>query len=186
MASVVAQTHRDWSMVVDDGSTDATAAIAASFHDARISLIHQDNSGVSAARNRGLSVIAADACLFLDADDWLAPDALAWLAAALDAHPAAVAVSGRYARVALDCIAYPARPPPGGDLLQHLLVQNLFANGGHLLIRSRAIKIAGGFRSDLSYGEDWEYWIRLALQGPFAALRSHPAPVLFVRETLGS
>jgi glycosyltransferase involved in cell wall biosynthesis len=187
MASVVGQTHQDWSMVVvDDGSTDATADIAAGFHDFRISLIRQGNAGVSAARNRGLGVAVADACLFLDADDWLAPDALAWLAAALDAHPTAVAVSGRYARVARDGAAYLARPPPDGDLLQRLLVRNLFANGGHLLIRSRAIKIAGGFRGELSYGEDWEYWTRLALQGPFAALCRHRAPVLFVRETPGS
>jgi glycosyltransferase involved in cell wall biosynthesis len=187
MASVVAQAHPDWSMVVvDDGSTDATADIAARFAEPRISLIRQDNAGVSAARNRGLNAVTADAFLFLDADDWLAPDALMRLAKALDSRPGAIAVSGRPARVARDRSIYLMQAPPEGDLLGRLLVRNLFVNGGHLLIRSQAIRAAGGFREDLSYGEDWEYWTRLAAQGPFAALRSGPAPVLFVRETPGS
>src|SRR5689334_7492622 len=126
MASVVAQVHPDWSMVVvDDGSTDATTDIAAGFADPRIRLIRQDNAGVSAARNRGLSAVTADAFLFLDADDWLAPDALMCLARALDSQPAVIAVSGRSARVARDRSIYPMRSPPEGDLLERLLVRNL-------------------------------------------------------------
>ncbi len=71
------------------------------------------------------------------------------------------------------------------NLLERLLVRNLFANGGHLLIRRAAIDIAGGFRHDLSYGEDWEYWTRLALLGRFVPAAAGD-PVLFVRERPGS
>ncbi|HYZ23506.1 MAG TPA: glycosyltransferase family A protein, partial [Rhodopila sp.] len=75
IASVIAQTHRDWSLVVvDDGSTDPTAEVATSFRDPRIHILRQPNSGVSAARNRGIAEAGrSDAFLFLDADDWLAP-----------------------------------------------------------------------------------------------------------------
>ena len=70
IGAVLAQSHADWSLiVVDDGSRDATAAIARRFLvDPRVSLIRQDRGGVSAARNRGLSACAkAEAVLFLDA-----------------------------------------------------------------------------------------------------------------------
>jgi glycosyltransferase involved in cell wall biosynthesis len=186
MASVVAQTYRDWSMVVvDDGSTDATARVACSMSDARISLIRQDNAGVSAARNRGIASGFADACLFLDADDWLAPDALARLAGALAATPAAVASVGPYARQAIGGGTRLARSPRCDGLLKRLLVGNLFANGGHLLIRRTAIDRAGGFHTGLRYGEDWEYWTRLALLGDFVPAAARDA-VLFVRERPGS
>ena len=63
----------------------------------------------------------------------------------------------------------PPSSPASGDILQRLLVRNLFANGGHLLLRTEAMRAAGGFLPALAYGEDWEFWIRIALQGRFAA-----------------
>ncbi len=179
--------------MVDDGSSDRTAEIVAGFADPRIRLIHQTPAGVAAARNRGLEAVEAEAILFLDADDWLAPDALARLTGALAAAPRAVAACGPCGFMAED--ARPgARPESvlrcprrcrgrgrrGGDLLEPLLERNLFANGGHLLIRMNAIRVARGFRSGLAYGEDWEFCIRLALQGGFTAVAER-APVLFVR-----
>ncbi len=177
--SVLAQTHQDWTLtIVDDGSTDATAAIAAGFDDPRVRLIRQPNAGVSAARNRGMAETEAGALLFLDADDWLSPRALATLAAALETEPATVAAVGAYTRVPGPSRV---RHPASGALLRRLLVRNLFANGGHLLIRHAAIAATGPFHTSLRYGEDWEYWVRLARLGPFAAVRSRE-PLLFVRE----
>jgi glycosyltransferase involved in cell wall biosynthesis len=209
LLSVLDQTHTDWSaVVVDDGSSDATGAVAARCLDKRIHLIRQENAGVSAARNTGIEAIlrctqslptspgtpvsdagaigsTPDAFLFLDGDDWLARNALALLAETLVAAPCAVAACGRYARVALNGAIRLAPAPPDGCLLERLLIRNLFANGGHLLIRREAIQVAGGFRTDLLYGEDWDYWARVAMLGDFIAVRSR-APVLFVRERLGS
>ena len=183
ITSVLAQTHNDWVMaIVDDGSTDDTAVIASSHHDARITLIRQTNQGVSAARDHGLTALSAEAILFLDADDWLSPDALDRLANGLSRDAAAIAAVGRYARTQADgkVIAL-SRLPASGGLHAALLVRNLFANGGHLLIRREALSAAGTFRRDLRYGEDWEYWIRLARAGRFAAVPG-AAPLLFVRE----
>ncbi len=190
--SVLAQTVADWEMVVvDDGSQDGTAAVVASRHDPRIRLIRQENAGVSAARSRAIAAARGEAVLFLDADDWLAPDALTRLSATLRAAPDAVGAYGAFAFVAED--AQPGDPPlrrkagpfPAGDILEHLLVQNLFANGGHLLLRRAAVDRAGPFLSHVRYGEDWEYWIRLALQGPFAVVPGAD-PLLFVRQRSGS
>jgi hypothetical protein len=121
-----------------------------------------------------------DAILFLDADDWLAPDALSRLARALDASPHAVAAAGGVAFMG----AGGGLQPPSGDILERLLVRNLFANGGHLLLRRAAVHAAGEFLPKLEYGEDWEFWIRIALQGPIAATPC-AEPVLFVRRHAG-
>ncbi len=178
LRSVMRQTHADWrAVVVDDGSCDSTGAIAQEFTNRRLHVVRQANQGVSAARNAGLREVDGDAVLFLDADDWLAPDALERLVAALRAAPWAVASVGPYARVGTDGRAGRIVRPYGGDLLRELLVRNRFLNGGHLLIRREAIGWAGAFRPDLAFGEDWEYWSRLALFGPFAADRGDE-PVL--------
>jgi hypothetical protein len=60
-------------------------------------------------------------------------------------------------------------------------VRNLFANGGQLLLRGEAVRRVGTFLPAIAYGEDWEFWIRIALQGTFAA-DPNPAPLLFVRQ----
>lgn len=189
LASLRAQTVANWSaFVVDDGSTDATAALVGGWDDPRVHLLRQANAGVSAARNHGLRRAlapdggpGADAVLFLDADDWLAPDALRRLGTALAAAPWAVAAAGAYAAVEADGRIRPARRARGGCLLERLMVRNLFVNGGQMLICREAIEAAGTFRADLPYGEDWEYWTRLAALGEFAALPGRD-PVLFARE----
>ena len=177
LASVLAQTHADWRLVVvDDGSTDDTEAVVAAFADARISLVQQANAGVSAARNRGLVALddTAEAVLFLDGDDWLAEDALARLLVALCATRNAVAavgpcvVGGQVRRVA------------SGDVLERLLWRNRFANPGQVLIRRSAAVRVGPFDNGLRYGEDWEYLVRLAMLGRFAPVAG-AAPVLHVR-----
>jgi hypothetical protein len=68
------------------------------------------------------------------------------------------------------------------DALAALLVGNRFANGGHVLIRRSAAVQAGCFNTRLGFGEDWEYWVRLALVGPLVALPG--APLLFVRQRM--
>jgi Glycosyl transferase family 2 len=191
ISSVIAQSHRDWAMlVVDDGSSDGTGEAVERFADSRVRLVRQTNAGVSAARNRGIAEAGGDALLFLDADDWLAPEALARLARTLEGS-AAIAAYGAYAFVPEDAV--PGSRPlsvrsgrfPAGDILEPLLARNLFANGGHLLIRRDALGRARLFDSGIAFGEDWEYWLRLAQLGAFAVVTGD-APLLYVRQRRGS
>ena len=95
LASLAAQTRHDFEIVlVDDGSTDGSAAIAQAF--ARqdgappLRLIRQDNSGVSAARNRGIAEARAPLIGFLDSDDTWEPQKVARQLAVMEREPGVV------------------------------------------------------------------------------------------------
>lgn len=80
--SILAQEHQGCEViVVDDGSTDGTAALLEHFHDVKV--VHQENRGMSTARNRGLDEARGEYILFVDSDDLLTDDALTTLAAKL-------------------------------------------------------------------------------------------------------
>ncbi|MEO9473982.1 MAG: glycosyltransferase family 2 protein [Cyclobacteriaceae bacterium] len=75
--SVLDQTYQEWELlIVNDGSTDASAEIIGSYDDSRIRYFEQENMGVSAARNVGLSNMGGDYFCFLDADDMFTKDSL--------------------------------------------------------------------------------------------------------------
>lgn len=172
--SLIAQDFVDWEcVVVDDGSTDATAQVVARYTEPRIRLVRQENAGVSAARNRGLAESAAPAVLFLDGDDLLHPSALRRLEESLRANPDAVLVFGTTMRVTPSGHVEPGQKDPRrhsfvtGDVLASMLTHDrVFWNGGQLLARTSALRRAGGYRSGLRLSEDWEFFTRLSALGP--------------------
>lgn len=109
--SVLGQTLADFELlIVDDGSTDATAAICASYAeaDARVRVIRQENGGVSAARNRGLAEARGDYIAWLDSDDYFLPTALEKLYGALERHGLKVAMCN-YRNILVDGTEQPPR-----------------------------------------------------------------------------
>ena len=114
---LLSQTSPDWeAIVVDDGSTDRTKAIADSFaaRDGRIRVITRCNGGEGAARNHGIANARYPWLLFLDADDWIAPSHLEILTAELRANPALDAVHCGWARVARDGTRHRRAVPAAG------------------------------------------------------------------------
>jgi glycosyltransferase involved in cell wall biosynthesis len=87
VGSLLKQTHRRWeAVIVDDGSTDRTGDKADSWaaRDPRISVVHQPNAGLGAARNAGLAHVRGDYLAFLDSDDLLQPTAFSNLVGSLE------------------------------------------------------------------------------------------------------
>lgn len=172
LRSVTSQTMQHWrAIVIDDGSTDATAAQVRMLDDPRVTLVQQANAGVSAARNNGLAMATGRYLMFLDGDDVLHPEAFARLSAALDARPVAVASFGTFTKILPSGAPYPGQKPlarhvyPDGDVLEAMLRGNFLANGGHVLIRTGDARALGGFDPGIRLSEDWEFWCRLAARG---------------------
>ena len=95
--SVLAQTHEDMEvLLVDDGSPDNCGALCDGYakKDSRVRAIHRENGGLSAARNTGLDASTGDYVLFVDGDDYIAPDMVETLLAALEETGADMAVCG--------------------------------------------------------------------------------------------
>ena len=75
--SILAQTFTDFELIlIDDGSPDRCGEICDEYaaRDSRIIVIHQENQGVSAARNAGLDIAAGEFIGFVDSDDWIEPE----------------------------------------------------------------------------------------------------------------
>ncbi len=102
--SILAQTHADLeTILVDDGSTDGSGELCDSYagQDNRVRVLHQPNSGVSAARNAGVAAAGGGCVTMVDADDWLDPRFVERMLALLEGADSDAAVC-HYARVADD------------------------------------------------------------------------------------
>ncbi|MEK7949565.1 trifunctional glycosyltransferase/class I SAM-dependent methyltransferase/polysaccharide deacetylase [Luteolibacter soli] len=175
LESLLEQTFADWeAIVVDDGSTDRTAAIAGEFaaKDKRFRLLRQENAGVSVARNAGIAVANGEWLLFLDSDDWIGPQHLELMTGVLKERPELDAVLCGWVRVLPDgSLLGKGNFPPEGDLFEILASRCALAIHA-CLVRRSLVQAVGGFDATLATCEDWDLWQRVARTGTkFALLR---------------
>ena len=180
-------------IVVDDGSTDSTAAIAnaAAAVDKRVRVIRQKNSGVAAARNRAIAESRGDLIAPLDADDIWHPENLALQVAALKAAGPQAAVSYAWfvtidERGRFRAVANHYKHREKRKVLVRQIEGNFIGNASSSVIRRDAVLAVGGY--DESYRarnaegcEDQALYIALAERWDFAvvpqfliAYRVHP------------
>jgi glycosyltransferase involved in cell wall biosynthesis len=166
--SVVHQTYTLWeAVIIDDGSTDTTRAVAEdwSHRDRRFRVLHQERSGVSAARNHGLWEARYSFVLFLDADDRIAVTHLERMVGMLAADSTLDAVHCGSQHILPS--GAPGRPRLGSDepdLFQYFAFQCHFDIHACVLRRDLAMAV-GGFDVSLTTCEDWDFFQRVARTG---------------------
>lgn len=156
--SVLAQTYRDFEIiVVDDGSEDNSAAVAAGYP--RVRYFHHEHSGISATRNLAVAKAEGELIAFLDADDLWVPEKLQKQVAYLDGHPDCkliFALAGNF----LD-----GDPQTMSQRQEQLLNANMDNYLASCCIRRELFDTYGGFREDYPYGEDTHWVTRLWAAG---------------------
>lgn len=179
LRSVLAQSCRDLEIiVVDDGSTDDPAAVAAGFDDPRIRVLRQDNRGAAAARNRGIDEARGRYVAFLDSDDRFLPHHLEAMARLLADKPH---MAG-YAPIVVDrgggrsLVKPPRGLRPGEDMAVYLLCDRGFVPTITLVVpREFAVRVR--YDERVSYGDDKDFALRLSLAGCAFAMADEPGAV---------
>jgi glycosyltransferase involved in cell wall biosynthesis len=183
--SVLAQTYRDFELViVNDGSTDGTLAIAERYRDAHpehIRIVSQANRGLAAARNAGMRAATGAIFALLDSDDGWAPEYLSEQMQVLNANANIAIVTGNAITRGGAQSGQPVRPVPDDrpapDLIEILRDERaIFIMS---LVRREVADRIGGFDERFRTNEDYDFWIRAALAG-FRFARN-PAPLAFYR-----
>ncbi len=181
IASVIQQTYKNIEViVVDDGSTDDTAALLTRYH-AIIHVIKQTNRGPSHARNRGIQAAHGEIIAFLDSDDAWLPEKLARqvdLLVRLDASVACCLCNAemrfthRPRGTSFENAGLHPREEEGiwlnpAEVLMHTFV--LFNQTA--AIRRSALEETGGFDEEIKYLEDYDLALRLSLLGPWGFIQ---------------
>jgi len=157
LESLFAQDFDSYECVfVDDGSQDRSAEIARAFP---VRYRYQENQGLAAARNTGLTMARGELIAFLDDDDVLPPTKLSVQARYLVEHAATGCVLGRQEWIFEQGIEPPElkRDPIFGDLGGIAL--------GSMMIRRSVLEDVGGFDRSYRYAEDRDLFVRLREQG---------------------
>ncbi|WP_411845350.1 glycosyltransferase family 2 protein [Roseibacillus persicicus] len=199
-ANLLQQTHQDWEwLIVSDGSTDETEAIAKSLseRDPRVRLFSQENGGQGKARNLGVAKAKGDWIAFLDSDDLWAPEKLAKQLVAQEEHQADIIYTSMF--VFTDPASLP--PPPGAScgrptqagvtenrafLKAVLQLKPVLVRLSSSMVRKSLIESVGGFdeSAEMRASEDFELWTRLGVLN----VRGFgiDEPLTYYRETEGS
>ena len=167
--SVLAQDYAPLEIVVvNDGSTDDTAAVAGRYTSVR--QVRQENRGLAEARNTGLAHSRGELLVFLDADDRLLPGALRIGAALLAERTEAGFAAGQSRFINRDGVPLLTGQPHRGssDGYLELLRRNSIRNPAMVMFRRVVLDRVGGFDARVPACADYEMYLRISRDHPVA------------------
>lgn len=171
--SAMHQTHPHVEIVVvDSGSIDNTAAVAARYPGVRY--VGPGRQGPAEARNSGLQRSNGSYVVVLDAADRLLPHAVETGLAALEAHPEAAFAYGHWRRIAFDGAPLPSppAPPDEDDAYAALLKGCHILTPGVVMYRRGVFRALGGFDPAAGAATDYDLYLRIARQAPIVGHRT--------------
>ena len=182
--SVLVQSHPAEIVVVNDGSPDNTAKVAAAYPQVRY--LWQENKGLAEARNSGFRAATGEYVIFLDADDRLTPNAIEAHLTCFADHPEAQLVVGDIDHIAEDgsYLRSLRWPLLTANFYEELLKVNHVANTIAVMIRREVIAQIGGFEASCSPAEDYRLLLRAVRNFPSAHHRTVVAQYRRYRRSL--
>ena len=173
LASVLEQSFRDWEvLVVDDGSEDGSRQAIRRLRDSRIRYVHQENQGVSSARNTGIRLSRFPWISFLDSDDY-------WKPAKLERQLEALRHRRQYRVIYSDeiWIRRGRRVNPKkihrkySGWIYHRCLPLCIISPSSVLMHRQVFEEQGLFDEAFPVCEDYELWLRIASRHPLLFLR---------------
>lgn len=176
--SVLSQSYQHIeTIVVDDGSRDNTREVAEGFD--KVKYIYQQNQGLPAARNTGMAASTGDYLVFLDADDWLLPEAIATNLKYFEGRKPIGLVSGAYIKFFEKTGEFrPIKKTISRDIYGDLLLSNYLRMHGSIMF-SRFVFDEIKYDTQLRSSEDWD--ITLAISRHYAVVQ-HTEPIAIYRK----
>lgn len=162
--SILAQTFADFEfVVVDDGSTDATAEILKGYADARLRVIRQENIGLVGSLNRAVDIASGEYIARMDADDISLPARLAVQLEWLESHPHPAVLGTQILEIGNDGQSmrrhyYPTEASP---IAKALLRGGTAICHGSAVFRRACFERVGGYRQRFEHAEDYDLWLRM-------------------------
>jgi glycosyltransferase involved in cell wall biosynthesis len=182
--SILSQTYTDFELIlVDDGSTDNSGLICDQYalKDLRIKVVHQQNAGVSAARNTGIRAAQYSLIAFIDADDYWDVNFLKEMTKLINIFPDNDIYSAKFARVSNSSVLVGENYFPCKekylefDLIDKCCYKARFPiHTSSVILKKMAIEKAGYYDVTINNFEDYDLFLRIAIFSKCAYLNSGP------------